>query len=337
MVGRASRRTGDQRNWRDHYYRDISPHFGRTPVGEISTPAIQKWVASLEGKRDLKRSTIEAKLKLLQALLAAKRGKSAQRDGLISTNPCWGVNIGRVDPAGDPDQREANRYTWPEVRAILAVLDPYWQMMVRVQVDLGCRWNELQGLQVRDLLDDDHVCIHRVIDEGRREDSPNGTPFAVKEYPKNKTRRMVQMTAAVAALVREHIADRGLSGEDFLFSARVGRYNNKPLRTAEWPNGRPVYRSCWNQNWQRAMRRAGVPRQVPNRHGDPVDRRPYDLRATNASTLLDRGVPRDQVRERLGQRDDRSLNRYVARPDSQSASIEALDGWYEDPGQASSA
>jgi integrase len=96
--------------------------------------------------------------------------------------------------------------------------------------------------------------------------------------------RVVGLSQETVAMISAHVDDRGLRGEDYLFSMPVLRTDpaghtilvKEVQRTDAWPHGMPISRSYFRNVWKKAIRTANVP-----------DRRRHDLRASFISWLLD--------------------------------------------------
>jgi integrase len=252
--------------------------FGDMPLARIRRPMVQAWVTDMitDG---LSPRTLKSRVATLQAVLAARDGVSAINDSLIIDNPVDRVTIPPV-PA-----RKVAIYTPDQVDKLIAALDPWWRLMVWFDSETGLRWGELLGVQVKDIdFLRRHVTVHQTIIETAKADTGNGTPFALKPYPKDKDARVVGLSQETIDMISAHTAARGLKREDFLFSMPVLRTDpaghtiliEQVQRTDVWPQGMPVSRSYFRSAWKKAIRTAKLP-----------PRRIHDLRACFISWLLD--------------------------------------------------
>jgi integrase len=223
--------------------------------------------------------TIKSRVASLQAVLAARDGVSAINDPLIVENPVDRVTLPPV-PA-----RKVAIYTPDQVDKLIAALNPWWRLIVWFDSETGLRWGELLGVQVKDIdFLRRHVTVHQAIIEAAKTETGNGTPFALKHYPKDKDPRVVGLGQDTIDMISSHVAARGLRRDDFLFSMPVLRTDaaghtiliEKVQRTGAWAHGLPISRSYFRTVWKKACRTAKLPA-----------RRTHDLRASFISWLLD--------------------------------------------------
>lgn len=279
------------RAWYDTMFRQLAPLHG-TPLRDIDCARVQKWVAS-QRKAGVKPSTIKARLKVLRTILAARTGASALRDGLISADPCYGVSV-----PWEPEP-EVVIFEVGEDEQVIDALDPWYRVLLLTQLETGLRWGELLGLRLDDLDDADVLWINRTVIEPGTRYTGNGTRFLLKEYPKNRRRRRLQLNPDNATAIRELAEDRGLSRTDALFCA-PGR-DGRPARTEVWSRGLPISRNQWRSVWQRALREAEV-----------SYRKPHSLRATHTSWMLAGGADLAAVMARTGHTQIATVQRYLA-------------------------
>jgi integrase len=256
----------------------LKEKFGDMTLARIRRPMVQAWVTDMVND-GLSPRTIKARVATLQAVLAARDGVSAINDSLIVENPVDRVTIPPV-PA-----RKVAIYTPDQVDKLIAALDTWWRLMVWFDSETGLRWGELLGVQVKDInFLRRHVTVHQAIIEVAAAETGNGTPFAVKPYPKDQDARVVGLSQETIDMISTHVADRALKRDDFLFSMPVLRTDREGhtvlvehvQRTDAWPHGMPISRSYFRTVWKKAVRTAKVP-----------DRRRHDLRASFISWLLD--------------------------------------------------
>jgi integrase len=104
--------------------------------------------------------TVRAKFRTLNTPLAAQKGLSALRGGLIEKNPYAGVDLPTVDP------RRVAVWEVGETEQIFACLDPWWRPLAALAVQSGLRWGELLGLEVSDFSEDfTEITVQRTIIE----------------------------------------------------------------------------------------------------------------------------------------------------------------------------
>lgn len=311
----------------------IGVTFGGFELRQIRTSHVQGWVARMRAD-GLSPTTIEARFKTLQTMLAATTGASALRDGLINTNPCHGVEIPRRIT------RPVRIYEPNEVEALLDALDPWWIPVVLLDVETGMRWGELAGLKVSDFsLNYRSVTVNRVLLELPIAQTGNGTPYMFKDYPKEGPRaapKQISLGSDAQACVTDLISARGLAADDLLLSmpnkAGVSGIVERPtfgkqthevpsglwtsLRTQAWPGGLPISRTYFREHvWRRGIERAGLPYL-----------KFHALRASHISWLLAGGVDLPAVMERVGHTQFTTTRRYSkAMEDADRRALEALD------------
>lgn len=298
--------------YQSDYSKAIAPTFGQLPLREITNSKIQGWVASMR-RQGFSATSVQARFKLLQTVLAARRGASAIRDGHIHANPCAGVPVPLIT------RRNVSVYTPDEIDRAFACLEPWWLPMTAFLVDSGCRWGEAQGVLVSDLTGDPAsfvVAVRHTIVEVTKEASGNGTRYVAKNYPKTRQPRRLRLSGEASRLVHQAIVDRGLTGDDRVF-ARQGskRHKHTIVRSPEWPGGVPVSTGFFRGIWHRACQEAGVPQL-----------RIHDLRATNISWLFAGGADLATVQQRAGHTQMATIQRYLsALDDVDERALSALD------------
>jgi integrase len=296
--------------YRVHYRVSLHAAFGTLELRRITRPVVQRWVSTME-KQGVSPATIEGRFITLQLVLAARQGSSALRDGLIPANPCAGVTRPSVE------RRRVNVYSVEEADTLITTLDPWWRPLVLLAVESGLRWGELMGLRVEDFTEGCHaVHVRRTITEISAEVTGNGTPFAVKNTTKGGRDRFVALSPEAATMVATVIHDRRLFGQDRLFSMPSRDTAGLPLRTAQWPDGRPIGRTYFGTVWRRTHVEADIERD---------GRRFHDLRASHVSWLLAGGADLATVMTRVGHQQLQTTQRYLsALADADTRALDAL-------------
>lgn len=179
-----------------HYRAALKPEFGDMQLRHILPSTVQGWVARMAAEGRVKPSTIRARVKALQTVLAAKKGASAMRDRLIASNPCHGVQLPAVV------EPEVEVYTPEQVEQLIEALDEWWRLLPLFTASTGLRWGEVMGLQVCDFTPGYRsLAVNRTIVEASKARTGNGTRFRTKEYPKGKHRRRVILDPEMATAV----------------------------------------------------------------------------------------------------------------------------------------
>jgi integrase len=192
--------------------------------------------------------------------------KAAGRAGNLSANPCDGNRMRRDAPS------EMVFLTHEEFALLHSCVSDHWQPLVEFLVASGCRFGEATALKPGDInLTEGTVDIRRawryVVGEGFELGPP-------------KTRRSIR-TIDVAAVT---LAKLDLSGEwVFTNSGKGQRGDDGPVR------GPNFHTNVWVPALDRAKDK-GLSKRP----------RPHDLRHTNASWLIQAGVPLPVIQQHLG-------------------------------------
>lgn len=197
---------------------------------------------------------------LAGALNAAVRARH------IQSNPCDGNRLRRDEPA------EIAFLTHAEFAILLAAVTQPWQPLVEFLAATGCRWGEASALRSGDVdLAEGTVRIQRAWRYVSGEGYQLGPP---------KTRRSIRTVDVAPAT----LAKLDLSGEwVFTNSGRGRRGDTGPVRAHNF-----------NPNvWVPAVARA-------KENGLPKSPRVHDLRHSNASWLIQAGVPLPVIQRHLG-------------------------------------
>lgn len=191
---------------------------------------------------------------------------AAVRAGQIHSNPCDGNRLRRDEPA------EMVFLTHAEFAVLLAAVSEPWQPLVEFLAATGCRWGEASAIRPRDVdLAESTVSIQRAWRYVSGKGYELGPP---------KTRRSVRTIDVAPATL--HKLD--LSGEwVFTNSGRGRRGDTGPVRAHNF-----------NPNvWVAALASAKA-------KGLTKRPRVHDLRHTNASWLIQAGVPLTVIQRHLG-------------------------------------
>jgi len=191
---------------------------------------------------------------------------AAVRAGLIQANPCEGNRLPRDEAT------EMVFLTHEEFALLHSCVGEHWQPMVEFLVASGCRWGEASSLKPGDInLAEGTVNIRRAWRYVAGEGYQLGPP---------KTRRSTR-TIDVAATT---LAKLDLTGEwVFTNSGRGGHGDDGPVRTYNFNS------NVWVPALVRA-KEAGLTKKP----------RVHDLRHTNASWLIQAGVPLPVIQRHLG-------------------------------------
>lgn len=289
----------------------LLPHFGSHLLVDIARSDVQNWLTELKNQRGLKPYYVAQCYKLLQTILAAKTGASANRDGYLSSNPCAGVDLDTIP------RRRVSIITPTMSDAVIEKMDDWYAPIPLLIADTGLRWGEILGLQPRDLTlpttdtagggaserkknpEGATLTVRGVVTEPGKKITGTTSPFAVKEYPKTEHPRTIGLDPHVATLLDDLIKARAIEPEGFLFLT---------------PEGNHISRSVYNKAWRHALEAVGL-----------KDVRPYDLRAGNISWMYAGGADLPTIMARAGHVRIDTTRRYTtALPDSDKRAQAAL-------------
>lgn len=193
---------------------------GATPLSNVKHSVIEKWVGDMsqhvvKGGAKMAPKTIQNTFSVLSSIM-----KRAVRDNLISSNPCEGVQLPKVQSA---DQVILT----PAEVSIMADAAGNYSDMVNALAMAGLRWGELVGLQVQDVdLPGQRLMINRQIteDKGR----------LIHGLPKHDKRRKVPLLPPLATIMAKRIQDKGR--DDLVFSTPGGQALRASNSRRDWFN-----------------------------------------------------------------------------------------------------
>lgn len=258
--------------------RHLGPHLGSIPLPELDRRAIETFYVRLldSGGRDgepLSARTIQLVHAVLRTAL-----KDAQLDGLIQTNPAAQARTPKRDLLATEVEDELQVWTSDQAAHFLECVDDHpLRALWHLALGTGARRGELVGLRWQDVdLRAGTVTVRRsltVID-------------GVARLLRTKTSRSRRLTigASVVDALERHRAeqaaqpvragDEGHDAWNLVFTTETGRY---------------VHPSTLSWEFHDLVRTLSLPAI-----------RLHDLRHTNASLLLELGVPVKVISERLG-------------------------------------
>jgi integrase len=244
----------------------LLPAFGRAPLGEIRPIDVREWLSGMQA-RGLSASSCRQAYHLLAAIM-----RTAVEDGRLAASPCSGVKLPRL-----PQVEMA--YLEPhQLRDLLAVVDPQYELFVEVLAIGGLRFGEAAALRRSrcDLLRSRLMVAESLSDA-------SGTLYFGP--PKTHQRRTVTLPRFLRDRLGAHLS--GVEGEDELvFQA---------------PRGGPIrYSNFARRIWKPALLEAGLP-----------DMGVHALRHTCAALLIAQGAHPKAIQSHLGHRSiTTTLDRY---------------------------
>jgi integrase len=274
------------------YYLDrhFLPRFGDMAMRRISPSHIQSWVnEAAEGQ--LSAHSVVKYHALLHKIFAR-----AVIDRAVPVNPCAHTELPRVI------RKPKQIITADQFEAIMTNIPARYRMLVLLAIESGMRWGELVALRPVDIsFSTSTVLVRRTIVEVARKYSPTGKRCFVKDYPKDREQRDIQIDRATCTQLREHMLAYAVRDEDLLFTSTVGT-----------PISRNNFRTKF---WVSAVTNAGIKQTVTF----------HNLRAAHASWLLAGGADIVVVQERLGHRQITTTQQYTGTlPDSGDRALAAF-------------
>jgi integrase len=184
----------------------LVPAFGSRPLGTLTPLDVQGFVDTLATR--FAPATTRGYYAVLRVILNA-----ALNADLIGRSPCRGIKLPSLTPTtrrlADPN----------EVHRLADAIEPEYRALVLVAAELGLRWGECAGLQVRDL-----DVLRRAVTVRLNVGEVNGV-LDVGEPKTNAGRRTVAASAPLMAELAEHLRRRGLTAENadaWVFAAPEG-------------------------------------------------------------------------------------------------------------------
>ena len=247
-----------------HRYRLLAQrHITAAPIGPIAVDTLTRadvaaWINGLP-------LAVKSK-KNVHSLLSAALAQAVQ-DNVIPTNVAHGIRFPR-----STRRREPVFLSREEVALIANSVPARYRPLVHFLAGTGLRWSEATALRTRDVdtrSERGSVSVTRAWKEVGR-----GWEIGAPKIARG--RRTVSMPAAVTAMVRELVGERGR--DELLFTApRGGVVWNHEFHKAVW---QPMLRDLDDEL--------------------PAAPRIHDLRHTHASWLIAAGMPLTVIQRRLG-------------------------------------
>lgn len=276
----------------------IVPTLGQHRLSTLTTTDVRRAAQSLQS-RNLAPRTVQRAIRILSTALNA-----AVADKIIPTNPARGLRLAASERMPPPV------WTRDQVRCFVAETDdtplgPLWRLLL----DTGMRIGEALALRRDDLdLDKGMVMIQRTVsrDRDRRR--------IIRETTKTGASRRVGLIAATVAALRGHIQD----------------VRQQRLATITWQDQGLIFPNVTggilgadrvSRQLDQEIAAAQLPRLTI--HG---------LRHTNATLLIQAGVPITVVAQRLGhKRVSMTLDVYAhVLAEMESAALEAIETLFGD-------
>ena len=247
---------------------DIGPVLGSFPLATLTRDHVVKWVKDMQepdedGKTPSSKTLANKRGFLAGALNAAVAAKH------ILANPCVDIDL-----PPDDEAHEMICLSHEEFGLLHSKVTEFWQPMVEFMVASGARWGEVAALRPGDV--DLKAGTVRIIRSWKQ----GAGGYRLGATKTKKSRRTINVPQATL--------DKLDYTNEFLFVNRVGG----PVRAQGFSA----------RVWIPAVRRAWPLKDERGDDSVRPDLRPriHDLRHTNASWLIQAGVPLPVIQEHLG-------------------------------------
>lgn len=279
----------DEGRWRNH----IEPYWSQWPLESITRRDVQEWIKDMD-RRGVPPTAVGGSYEYLSTIL-----NGAVDEGFLAASPCRRIALPR---RVKPEPRWLTRDEYDRLQLALGTRlttlggrqqapDPHahvWQAYVGLGCFSGLRPGELAGLDISAVdFDRQLVRVTQVVTRepaGMRRDGRQSYGMAVRPYPKtDRSIRSVPFPEEVGEMLWRVVADRG-SGPVFT-SPRGGRVS--------------LEGNFRNRVWVPALEAAGI---------EPV--RPYVMRHTCCSWLVQAGVPDRKIMAILGHANTHLIDLY---------------------------
>lgn len=194
---------------------------------------------------------------------------------LCAKNPCIRVKLPPPTP-----RRDRHAFTREEIHRLHQALPPEYAAIVPLCIEVGLRYGEMAGLQVRHInLLKRTATIEQQIIEGKHSNSVG--PLKTKS-----SHRTVAISDELVVTLAEHLSKSGLSAADndsWVFPSP----DDRPLR----------YSNFKNRVWKPALKAAGLPTTIGT----------HSLRYTFATLSLEQGIDIKTIQARGGWANPRVL------------------------------
>ena len=123
----------------------------------------------------------------------------------------------KTSPVPKKPRRIINVEQYERIHA--ALVDDTMRLLVETDIESGLRWGELTELRSRDIdFPTGVLTVSRVAVELKAKDRPDGKRFIVKDYPKDKEWRQLQLAPHLIGELNKHVTRLKLGLNDLLFS-----------------------------------------------------------------------------------------------------------------------
>jgi integrase len=261
----------------------LAPYLGRHAIGDLTPAVIRTWRATrLEAGASALQ--VAKAYRLLRAIL-----NTAVDDQRIRTNPC------QIKGAGEERSPERSVVDIATVYALADAMEarePRYRLLVLLAAFGSLRWNELIGLQRRDL----NTKTGQVMVRQQRIEPDKGATF--DGDPKSRSKRTVTLPSEVLPEVRRHL--------------RLYVRRHPDAYVFVGPKGARPRRSNFSVIWSHVRDQVGRP-----------DLHLHDLRHTGNQFASDTGANLRQLMARMGHSSTRAALIYLHATEDRDQAIAA--------------
>lgn len=191
--------------------RYILPELGSMRMVDILPGHVREWIGALQADHGARPPTIREAKVVLDAIFT-----TALNDQITFLHAGKGV---KSPPVPKKPRRIITVEQYERIHE--ALVDHTMRLLVETDIESGLRWGELTELRVKDIdYTNGIVTVSRVVVELRARTRPDGQRFIVKNYPKDKEWRTLQLAPHLVTKLQQHVTDLGLKPDDLLFEYR---------------------------------------------------------------------------------------------------------------------
>jgi integrase len=186
----------------------LMPEFGGMRMIDILPEHVRAWIVALKDN-GMSAVSISSTATVLSAIFT-----TALNDQVIFFHPCKGVKKPTVATKSrviaTPEQFDAIYESLP---------DPLTQLLVETDIESGLRWGELTELRPSDLVIASRMLtVNRTVIQISPQFHPEGGRFLVKDYPKDREPRRLNLSNQIVAKLKEHITVGRIGVDELMFA-----------------------------------------------------------------------------------------------------------------------
>lgn len=258
----------------------INPAIGNISLCDLRVIHIEKFLIKLR-KSDLSNTTVQGYLGTLNTAL-----NKAVKLQMILSNPCALVDRPKRD------KFKAEVLTFDELKSIYNYLDPectyedyIFSLALDIAVELGLRRGEMCGLEFKDIdYENSTISINKsFIRIDKR--------YAISDTKTEESNRTLPISQTLLEKIKKHKQRLNRYKLQYGTLYQKAKFEGEEYDLLfRWEDGSPIIPSNFLQRLKRICKNIKINKNV----------RWHDLRHTNATFLLEKGINMKVVQERLG-------------------------------------